>query len=148
MKHTTTNKKWLKALIFDSALIGGMTYALMTENTTIQTVLVFFMWWLVCLRAVAYLLMFFMGIGRDMEPKYRKTWNKFWTPMASKLAASETFLFYRVVTNIWLISLLVGNGYFWLAFLWTANFICSLVLIQHARAKVEAEHNGQKSISA
>lgn len=141
MKYTTTNKRWLKALIFDSALIGGMMYAVATANATAQTILVFFMWWLVCIGAVFYILMFFMGAGRDISPETRKTWNEFWTPIAPKLAASETFLFYHVVTDIWLISLLVGNGYFWLAFFKMINFICSLVLIQHARAKVEASNN-------
>lgn len=140
MKHTTTNKKWFKALILDSTLIGGMTYALMAENIAAQTVLVFFMWWLVSIGAVFYIVMFFMGVGRDISPEIRKSWNEFWTPLAPRLACSETFLFYHVVTDIWLISLLIGNGYLWLAFFKTVNFICSLILIQHARAKVEASN--------
>lgn len=99
------------------------------------------MWWLVCIGAVFYILMFLMGINRDRGPKFREIWNEFWTPIAPELACSETFLFYHVVTDIWLISLLVGNGYFWLTFFKMSNFICSLILIQYARTKVEATNS-------
>lgn len=141
MKYTTSNKKWLKALTIDTILIGGLTFALMAENTAAQTVLVFFMWWLVCIGAVFYIVMFLMGAGRDISPEIRKTWDEFWTPIAPKLACSETFLFYHVATDIFCISLLLGNGYTWLPFFMTINFVCSLILIQYARTKVEATNS-------
>lgn len=140
MTIRTSAKRWRKALIMDTFLIGGLCYALMIGNPDFERIPVFFMWCLTGIGASFYICFFLLGAGRNLTPAIRAQWDDFWSRNAVSLSRSQAYLLYHVVTDIFTISLLLGNGYTWLPFFMATNFVCSLVVIGRANDKVKSLH--------
>lgn len=138
MEHTTPTSRWIKALLLDTALIGGYTYSVYAGFTTAQSVYIFLFWWLIGLGSflMAYLItVTAAGEGND-NPKPTEAVEKFWTPkLVNELAYSNAFAVYHGLTDLILICTLVVAGHPVLASLKAINYLLSLTLVGKARTR-------------
>lgn len=144
MKHSTPIKKWIRALVLDTALIGGFGYALHVGNETAQSIFAFFFWWTVAISLFFFFVVAVCGANKDVkdpktgEEKGKKVYDALWSEKTvNSFAASNTFMTYHILTDLIMITLLLLSGRWVLGSFKTFTFLGSLVLIQHARSLKE-----------
>lgn len=138
MKHTTPPSHWVKALFVDAVVIGGYTYSVYAGFTTAQSVYIFLFWWLLGLSFLAMVLLItFTAAGKsDDDPKLTEAADKFWTPkLVNEFAHSNAFAVYHVLTDLFLVCVLVVADHPVLASLKVINYFLSLTLTSEARTR-------------
>lgn len=138
MKHTTPASCWIKALFLDIVLVGGYTYSVYAGLATAQSIYIFLFWWLLGLGFLAMLLAIaFTAAGKSNDdPTLTEAADKFWTPkIVNKLAYSDAFEVYHLLTDLLLICMLVVAGHPVLASLKVVTYLFSLVLTNEARTR-------------
>lgn len=143
MKHSTSLKKWARALVLDTALIGGFGYALHFGHETAQSIFAFFFWWMVATSLFLYFIFTVVGFTKDVTapdgtPKGEQVYNALWNEkFVNSFAVSNTFLVYHVLTDLLMITLLLLSGRWVLGSFKMFTFLGTLVMIQHARSLKE-----------
>ena len=157
--YSTSLKTWARAVGIDSILIGALVAGVIFHTPYALEVSVFFLWWLSILGLVFGLIITVLpGISqaaieslkeqleglppenekaKELAAKIAKTEegsDKLWfVKMVNRLAASNTYLTYRWLTDITVWVLLIIAGHPILATFKVASFLVSCMLIGVAR---------------
>lgn len=159
--YSTSLKTWARAVGIDSILIGALVAGVIFHTPYALEVSVFFMWWISILGLVFGLIIAVLpgisqaaieslkeqleGLPPESEKakelaakiaKAEEDFAKLWSvKMVNRLAASNTYLTYRWLTNIAAWVLLIIAGHPILATFKVASFLISCILISVARKK-------------
>ena len=157
--YSTSLKTWASAVAIDSILIGALIAGVIFHTPYALEVSVFFLWWLSILGLVFGLIIAVLpgisqaaieslkeqleGLPPESEmakelaakiAKAEESSAKFWSvKMVNRLAASNTYLTYRWLTDIAVWVLLIVAGHPILATFKVASFLVSCMLIGVAR---------------
>lgn len=168
--YSTSLKTWARAVGIDSILIGALVAGVIFHTPYALEVSVFFMWWISILGLIFGLIIAVLpGISQaaieslkeqleGLPPESEKAKElvakiaeaeegsaKLWSvKMVNRLAASNTYLTYRWLTNIAVWVLLIIAGHPILATFKVASFLVSCMLIGVAR-KMYRERLGIKT---
>ena len=156
--YTTSLKTWARAVAVDGILIGALVAGVIFHTPYALEVSVFFMWWISVLGTIFGLIItvlpgisqaiikeqleFYEGNDaktKELTEKLAKAEEgaaKLWSvKMVNRLAASNTYLTYRWLTDIAVWVLLIVAGHPILATFKVASFLVSCMLIGVARKK-------------
>lgn len=131
--YRTPWTKWLKAFIIDSVIIGTFAYALHSQHPALLNLSLFVIW------ALATLTVLFGGTIVMASVADTEGTKSFWdNDTVDRLAYSQPFLYYHVLTDLAIIMLAATSAYFFLAAACVARLIVSCLVIGIAR-KVKSE---------